>query len=166
MSIQKNLVIDVTALSAFLVVFEPRWTGIAIHEWLALALAGVLVVHVLMHWRWVAQVTKRFVGQLRGGVRLNYMVNALTFAAYAAVMLSGIMISKSVLTTFGIQGTHDMAWRALHNLSANAALALTALHFALHWKWVVYALTQLVTVPFKHGLASKTVAAQPIRKEK
>lgn len=166
MSIKKNLAIDLTALTAFLIVFEPRLTGETIHEWLALALAGTLVVHILAHWKWVVQVTKRFVGSLRVGVRLNYIVNALTFAAYVAVMLSGILISKSVLPTLGVQGAHDQAWRMLHSLAADAALILTALHFALHWKWLLHALTRIVSAPFKPLLAPRALAGQPIRKEK
>lgn len=165
MSIQKNLAIDLTALAAFLVVFEPRLTGETIHEWLALALAGTLVVHIVVHWKWVAQVTKRFAGQLRGGVRFNYIVNALTFAAYVAVMLSGILISKSVLPALGLQAAHDPAWRMLHNLAANAALAMTAVHFALHWKWVLHAVRGAVTAPFKPLFVGRALAVQPIRRE-
>lgn len=166
MSMLKNLFIDLTALAAFFIAFEPHMTGETIHEWLSVALAGVLVVHILLHWKWVVQVTKRFVQQMRASVRLNYLVNALTFLAYVAVMLSGIMISKSVLGTFGLQGVHDQAWRMLHNLSANAALYMTALHFALHWKWVLHAMRQLVTAPFKPLFARKQLAVQPIRVEK
>jgi hypothetical protein len=165
MSFLKNLLIDLAALTAFLIVFEPHMTGETIHEWLAVAPAGVLVVHILLHWKWVVQVTKRFVQQLRTSVRLNYIINALTFLAYVAVMLSGIMISKSVLPTLGLQIAHDQAWRMLHNLSANAALAMTALHFALHWKWVLHSTRQLVTAPFKPLFVRKQLAVQPIRVE-
>lgn len=159
MSILKNLCIDLTALAGFLIVFEPRLTGESWHEWLAAALAGVLVVHILVHWKWVVQVTKRFIGQMRSHVRLNYMVNALTFAAYVAVMLSGFMISKTILPALGLSLPHDQAWRMLHNLSANLALGLTALHFALHWKWVVHALA----LPFQRVFGRKQLAYQTVK---
>jgi hypothetical protein len=64
-----------------------------------------------------------------------------------AVMLSGFLISKSILATFGIQLEVSRAWRTLHSLSADLSLLLTALHFALHWNWVVTSIRRYIVNP-------------------
>lgn len=142
-----NLLIDLVILASFLIAFEPALTGIPIHEWLSLALTGVLIAHILLHWRWVVSVTVHLVRQLLHSLRLNYVIDALLFIAMVTVMFSGIMISRSILDVFGIPPSRDMFWRILHARSADAALILTACHFALHWKWVVNTFKRFVIAP-------------------
>ncbi len=52
-------------------------------------------------------------------------------------MLSGFMISKSLLPALGIQLPRSFAWRSLHDMSANLFLVLLGLHAALHWSRIV-----------------------------
>jgi hypothetical protein len=101
------------------------------------ALAGTLVVHLLLHWRWITTVTLHFFRQLFHDSRLQYVVDLLLFVSFTTVMMSGLMISRVVLPFLGIALTRNQAWLPLHDLSANATLALIAVHTALHWEWVV-----------------------------
>ncbi len=128
-------------LVGFLVAFEPNLTGISIHEWLSVALALTLILHAALHWDWVIKIAMRFLRKRSHTSRLNFAVDALPFAAFVLAMLSGILISRSVLAVLGIQLTASPTWRFLHSWSADASLILTGLHFALHWKWIVNAVT-------------------------
>ncbi|MBI5301513.1 MAG: DUF4405 domain-containing protein [Chloroflexi bacterium] len=150
-----NLLVDLSIFAAFLVAFEPKFTGVPIHEWLSLALAGALVTHLVLHWRWIVSVTTRFWHQLIHSSRLNYAVDSLAFLAFTAMLFSGIMISKSILPFLGIAGSHDVFWRWLHKTSADASLMLMALHFALHWKWTSTTLTRLVLAPVRVRLTRR-----------
>jgi hypothetical protein len=47
MSAKINLVMDSLTFIAFLVALEPGLTGVVIHEWLSLALAATLVLHII-----------------------------------------------------------------------------------------------------------------------
>ncbi|MEZ4640220.1 MAG: hypothetical protein R2856_35575 [Caldilineaceae bacterium] len=47
----------------------------AIHEWLSLGLGVGFITHVLLHWRWVYESTRRFFGKLAGQARINYILN-------------------------------------------------------------------------------------------
>ncbi len=165
MSIKMNLFLDLGILTAFLVAFEPQWTGIAIHEWLSLAFAGTLVAHVLLHWKWIVNVAARFLRQWFHSSRLNFVVDALIFGAFTSVMLSGVLISKSILPLLGLESVRDPVWRVLHARSADATLILTALHFALHWKWVLHALARYVGAPIKTLAARALGARQPTHAE-
>ncbi len=155
-----NLLIDTAALGAFLVAFEPALTGISIHEWLSLALGLTLLVHVLLHWKWVVEVLLRFFRRLWHTSRLNFLVDSLLLVAFTLLMLSGLLISRSILPTLGITSLSLPGWRFLHSWSANLSLILVGLHFALHWRWVVNTLQRHVI----HPLRGMRPAAVPVRK--
>lgn len=137
MSAKTNFWLDAAIFAGFLIAFEPGLTGIAIHEWLSLALAATLLIHLLLHWDWVAKVTIQFFKKLFHSSRLQYVVDVLLLVAMVTVMLSGILISRSILPFLGLSAAAGNTWRFLHSSSADATLLLTALHFALHWKWIV-----------------------------
>ena len=162
-----NLLIDIGIFGVFLVGANPNLTGLALHEWLGLALAGTLVVHLLLHWRWIATVTLHFFRQLIHDSRLQYVVDLALFISFTTVMMSGLMISRIVLPFLGIALTRNPAWLPLHNLSANATLALIAVHTALHWDWVVKTFKRYLVDPVAGLLHGKRLpGSAPVKVEK
>lgn len=139
-----KLLLDLGAFVAFLVVMDPRSSGIAVHEWLAVALGGTIIVHLLLNWNWLVEVTKRFFTKGLNGARTNYILNWLLFIDGIMIMVSGIMISESIVPTLGLMLPQDMAWRSLHDLSANISLLLMGIHITLHWSWIVNSFKRLV----------------------
>jgi hypothetical protein len=172
-----NLLIDLAIFAAFLVAMEPGLTGVPIHEWFALALAGATIVHLLLHWRWMVSVTRKFFHILFHNSRLQYVVDALLFVAFTVVMMTGLMISRSVLPLLHISETRNFfIWTRLHDLSANLTLFLVGLHFALHWDWVVRMSKRYLVLPKPSVLRSRpaenenqpsgaTPAARPVEIE-
>ncbi len=150
-----KLVIDVILFIAFLITMEPRSSGIAIHEWLATSLLAVVMIHLLLNWDWIIQITRRFFGKTNNQARLNYLLNWLLFMDGTVIMLSGFMISEAVLPFLGISLPRNFAWRSLHDLSANLFLLLLGLHTALHWNWVVDALKRYVVQPIGRVFSSR-----------
>jgi hypothetical protein len=140
-----NLWIDLGVFSAFLAATAPHFTGIAIHEWLGLALGAGLFTHLLLHWSWVAAVTRRFFGATTWRARLNYVLNALLFVAFTVIIVTGLMMSEEVLPLIGITAAHGGVSKMLHSLATNVTLGLTGLHVALHWPWIVNMVGRLFT---------------------
>jgi hypothetical protein len=132
-----KLLIDIAIFIGFLITMEPRASGLTVHESLATALVAVLIVHLLLNWDWIVQITRRFIGKMKSRSRINYVLNWLLFIDGSVIMLSGFMISESLLPALGIQLPHSFAWRSLHDVSANLFLLLLGLHTALHWSWIV-----------------------------
>jgi hypothetical protein len=169
MSTKTNLTLDIAIFSAFLVASNPALTGLPIHEWFGVSFAVALITHLLFHWDWIACLTKTFFKKLFYQSRLNFAVDSLLFVAMTAAMLSGLMISRNVLATFGIQLDVSRAWRSIHSLSANASLVFVALHFALHWNWVVTNIQRYITTPVSGLLqrpargTSAQMAVQPVK---
>lgn len=142
-----NLLLDAVILAAFLPALDPRLTGIAIHEWLGVAGAAAVVVHLLLHWEWIVSVTRRFLGRTSGAARLNYVVDALFFIDLVVISLSGLMVSQALLPLVGLAAPGGTVWLVAHSLSADLALVLVAVHAALHWKWIVNAVRRTVLRP-------------------
>ncbi len=170
MSTKTNLIVDSTIFAAFLVVSNPHLTGNTVHEWLALSFAGAIITHLLLHWDWLIKVGGEFFKKLFHQSRLNFVVDALFFVAMTGAMFSGLMISKSILSTLGIQLDVSRSWKSIHSLTSDASIILLGIHFALHWKWVVTNIGRYVLNPirglFQRPVTSPVLTAQPMRVEK
>ena len=128
-----EIYIDVSLLLALLLLFSPRLTGLALHEWLGLALALPLVVHLLLSWRWIRTATLRLAQGSGARARINYILNWILFVLIVIEVASGFAISEVAVPTIGIPTVNDRAWRALHNQTLNLTLLVIGLHIAMNW---------------------------------
>ena len=142
-----NLIVDGVIFLTFLIVLASHFSGIAIHEWLGISFGAAIVSHLLLHWQWIVEVTKRLFGKTSWSARANYLLNALLFITITLIILSGLMISKVALPMIGIQLAQASIWRMVHSVSANAFVGLSGLHIALHWKWIVNMVKRYVFTP-------------------
>jgi len=161
-SLKTNFWLDAFILAGFLVALQPRMTGISVHEWFTLAATATLIVHVLLHWDWIVGITKKFFSNPFHVSRLNYLVDGLLFLGVVIVITSGLVISQSVLPTFGLQIPASRSWREIHNLSSNLLLLVVALHFALHWSWVKNTFNRLLVKPFQRRVPQARSLPQPM----
>ncbi len=151
-----KLLIDIAIFIGFLITMEPRASGLTVHEWLATALLAVLIVHLLLNWDWIVQISRRLIGKMKSQSRINYILNWLLFVDGTIIMLSGFMISESLMPALGIQLPRNFAWRGLHDMSANIFLLLLGLHTALHWNWIVDAFKRYVFQPLGRVFANRS----------
>lgn len=159
-----NLWVDAALFTAVLIAFQPRLSGLAIHEWLSLSFGAGILTHLILHWRWVINVVRRFFARLPTQTRLYAVLNVALLIATLGVMVSGIMMSEVALPALGITLAGGQAWHALHALSANAIFALSMLHVIVHWKWIVNAINRYVVKPvvglFEQPATSPTAPAR------
>lgn len=158
------LFIDLVIFIAFLFAMEPRMTGEPIHEWLSIALGGTLLVHLLLHWDWIIAVGKKYFVKIWHKSRLNFLLDVLLFLAFNAIMISGLMISKTVLPLIGIEVAMGGSWKLIHSLSSEITLWLIAAHIGLHWKWIWDMFRKLVVTPVGH-LFQKQPTLIPVKVE-
>src|SRR5215213_2578063 len=123
-----NLIVDSAIFLAFLVAMAPHFSGIAVHEWLSIAFGAAIITHLLLHWQWLVEVTKRFFGKAQWAARINYILNLLLFIDITLVIFSGLMISEVALPLVGIQLAQSGSWRGIHGTTADLFLVLVGLH--------------------------------------
>src|SRR5581483_1601668 len=110
--------LDVTLLVSICALQTVRFTGLVLHEWLGLAMIGMVLSHLLLAWSWIASQTRRFFRLQSIRARVNYLLNLSLFGAVTAVIFSGVLISqKAIPALTGTKSVSDMDWRwdTLHN---------------------------------------------------
>lgn len=128
--------VDAALFAAFVLVMDVPLTGLAIHEWLGIALAIGLVVHLVQHTTWIATTTRRILTATSWRNRLNYLMMAALFVAFVSVIASGLIISEVALPWLGFATNPAPFWLWLHLAAVSTVLWLTALHIALNGKWI------------------------------
>jgi hypothetical protein len=134
--------LDVSLLVSICALQTVPLTGLVLHEWLGLALVGMILGHLLFSWSWIASHSRRFFTLQSIRARINYLLNVGLFAAVIAVIFSGILISqKAIPTLTGSKAVQDMDWRwdTLHNQFSAAVLMLVGFHLAINWEWTLAA---------------------------
>jgi uncharacterized protein DUF4405 len=128
-----NLYLDLVLVIAFAVEMEEHFTGLHNHELLGLAFGLAALIHIALHWDWVVSITKRLFSKFFHESRLNYALNLALFIDMGVVVVTGILISR----TIGLSLSHNDSIETIHRLSSALSLVIVGLHVALHWKWIV-----------------------------
>jgi hypothetical protein len=153
MGFRGRLAIDVVGLLGYIAASNIPLTGIAIHEWLSVALAVLFAVHAAVNLDWTIRVFKRFLKRLASLSRTNLVIDIALFAMFVAVMLSGLLVSHSIVPILGLSVPMGPTWKVLHSLTAKFLLLIVGLHVGLHWRWFVKAIGRLAAKPATEPLS-------------
>ena len=132
-----NLFLDIGLALAFVVELERHFTGLRNHELIGVALGIALLTHIVLHWKWVWNITKTFFRNLFHSSRLSYILNAVLLADMGVIIVTGILISETLGLNLGIARDAQMTFKSLHVLASNFSLLLVGTHVAIHWKWIL-----------------------------
>ncbi|MDO4575499.1 MAG: DUF4405 domain-containing protein [Planctomycetia bacterium] len=133
----KRFPLDGILLMLLVAVALHKLTGDAIHEWVSLVFAAFLIGHLLVNWDLIFGVGKRlFAKGPSASARFNFVWNLLLYTAMGVVMLSGILISRSVLPSLGIALENDPFMSYIHKRSIFVLYAMLGVHFGMHWDWI------------------------------
>lgn len=135
-----RFVLDTSLLVVFVVAMNTDLTGIPLHEWLSVVVAAAIVWHLLTEWNWTVGVIARFIGKIQALSRVNLVIDILLFVGFVLVMLSGFLVSESIVPLLGLSVPFGPTWRVVRALSADATLLMLGVHIGLHWRWIAKAL--------------------------
>ena len=71
--------LDVTLLVSVCALQTVRFTGLVLHEWLGLAMVGMVFAHLLFSWSWIASLSRRLFAVQSARARINYLLNLSLF---------------------------------------------------------------------------------------
>jgi cytochrome b561 len=145
--VRLNWWLDLALFAVLMLSLAPGLTGLALHEWLGLSLAGSALFHLLLHWQWITSVLKCFLNGTTWAARLSFALNLALFVTFTVVVFTGILISREALPLFGLALHGGRAWESLHHQAADLLLFVAGLHVAVHWKWILNALKRYMLSP-------------------
>lgn len=148
-------IVNGIAVFALLLVFLPDLTGFSLHEWIGLAIAGVLLVHFFQHLDWVVKTTQRLTS-LKWKVFSRYLVDGVLALGFAAITLTGLVISSLLMLPL----VNYETWRLVHVIASYATAILLVVKLAMHWEMIAKQIKDLVAI----DTATMTPAQQDRRK--
>jgi fucose 4-O-acetylase-like acetyltransferase len=125
-----------------------RRQWVDIHNWVGLAMLLGIIIHLVLHWRWINCVLDRFMGKLARQARINFSLDMALFSAFAVTGLSGL-VPWLILPQGGFQGGRNPfynatfygltrhQWNDIHLWVSLVMMSIIAVHLALHWRWIV-----------------------------
>ncbi|MFZ5822141.1 MAG: DUF4405 domain-containing protein [Chloroflexota bacterium] len=122
----KNFWLDASLLLLFHAVFASAYFGKSIHPWLGGGVAMMVFIHLELHWDWIKSIVQRFFKPMPIKVRLKTILNALMFADFMLLGMSGFIVANIYAPNV----------TRFHNTSMYVFIGLLLLHLALNWKWV------------------------------
>jgi hypothetical protein len=146
-----------------------RHTWDDLHTWGGIVMIAVAIIHLILHWPWVVNMTRRAYKDLTGingkmnwRGRLNLLLNVVVGISFLMAAASGIYFlffpggnwaadPMIVLTR--------LTWDLIHTWSGIVLFAAALIHFAIHWRWVV---NVTVNISQKLALASRLVQSKPV----
>jgi hypothetical protein len=123
--------------------FFPDLTGLELHQWLGVAVAGLAAWHLMTHWKWILAVTRRFFSGTAFQARLFYILDAGVLLGFWMILITGLMIS----TWLDLPLYDFAAWTHIHRMVSVFTLLLVVIKIVLHWRWVAIAFRRYVPSP-------------------
>lgn len=124
---------DIAMLVVIVALGSLRFTGVPWHEYLSLALAGAVFLHLLRQRRWVVSNLTRLGALPTWRARVNLLLSVLMFVTLVSVTASGLFASKVVWIHEAMSADVFMRWHELHGYTGTWLQWLAALHVAVNW---------------------------------
>lgn len=138
-----KLLLDLVMLIVFSLLLWKNNFGIAFHEIAGLAILTVFLLHILLNWRWVCQVTKHFFSKnMTPLVRIEWILNVALVICFLCIGVSGALMSR-VVFHFSVGGN----WKTLHYFCSALALIFVGIHLGLHLTMIGKVLHQRLHLP-------------------
>lgn len=122
------------------VVIFSRTAWDLIHTWGGTLMIMAALIHIVIHWNWIAGTTGRIwrviTGKQNGfGIRLTYniLLDATLAISFLVCSISGVYF---MFNTAGGPSINKTTWDMIHTWSGVIFTLTAILHIVLHWKWI------------------------------
>jgi len=130
----------------------PRNTWISIHNWTSVVLFCIVMIHIVLHWSWIVETTKRITSNFRrstGKIFELYGAVMILFGLFVFECLSGLVLwlalPRGALDYSNMTQGNGRAflalqrsvWVNLHAWIAVLIVSIIIVHLILNWNWAV-----------------------------
>jgi len=129
-------------------VLFQRETWDDLHTWFGIVMIVAAAVHIVIHWNWIINMTKRVIQELtskerrfNGRSRFNVGINMVIGLSFLITVISGVCL---LFLPGGVHGGTDpvflfnrTTWGLIHTWVGIVMIDAAILHFSIHWGWVL-----------------------------
>lgn len=158
-------------LFVFMGLTKEMWT--TIHNWAGVTMLAGALIHILLHWKWITSVAKRYFKRLAKQARLNFSLDFFLLIAFILVNLSGL-VAWLAIGQGGYQGGRNPRfnatamglsrheWNDIHLYSSLAIIVILISHIIIHWKWIIFMLRRYTNQAIERFDLGKSQKAFPV----
>ncbi len=143
-----HLLIDAFLLVSFILLNNMRSTGKSLHEILGVAIGVSILVHLILHWKMIVGYFKKTFKKPEFISILRLVVNIALCASLFVIIITGLLMSHTLLPSLGIQVRHaGREIEMVHKQITHYAIYILGLHLLLQWKWYAVVVKRLIINP-------------------
>lgn len=121
--------VDIAMTVVIILLLSSQVTGQTAHEWIGIAMAFLVIVHIILNRRWYKNLFK---GKYKGLRILQTIVNLALLVCFVVTAISGMVMSEKAVP-FLRQGQLVSRARELHLGFSHWTFVLVSAHLGLHW---------------------------------
>ena len=151
-------------------VLFSRQTWDDLHTWGGVVMIAAALIHLMIHWSWVVNMTRRIwrelTGQgtsMNGRGRWNLLLNIGVAVSFVLTAVSGVYF----LFVPGGRWAADplflftrATWDLLHTWAGVALISVALIHFVIHWKWVTKVSHKMIAMAFPSQRVAQPVSVE------
>lgn len=130
---KKNWWIDALLFISFMVTFLLDLTGLELHQWVGILAGLFIIVHYILHRKWIFTIVENFLGRTTWRARICFLIDFGLILGFVVIIFTGVIMSTWLDLNLG----NYEAWRVLHYWASIATLQVVLLKIILHWDWII-----------------------------
>ncbi|PKM76474.1 MAG: hypothetical protein CVU90_12435 [Firmicutes bacterium HGW-Firmicutes-15] len=137
-----KIILDIVMMILFLIMIDPKNTGMTLHEVLGLSVAALFTFHIILNWSWVKSISKNLFNPiLKTKPKLFYVTNVVSFISVMTIIATGIEISQVLFVSESAGISHSFV--TVHKWVSYFCLGLFGVHIIMHWRFIINAMLKL-----------------------
>jgi len=140
-----KIIFDIILAVLLIILMIYSLTGAYWHEILGLVFAGLFVIHILYNIPLLKRTCPKLFTKSGRSITVKYILDLALLFFMMLTILSGILISKFVLTSDPFTAYDIPLWTWIHSWSAYLTLIIISVHIGLHWKMAM----AVISRPFR-----------------
>ena len=140
-----KITLDIVMAILLVLLYNANVISLNFHEIGGLFICFLFLIHKILNWKWIAKISRNLLSNtIPLKTKFSYILNLLLLVTFALILVSGILISKTVFTGISAQSP---VWKTVHYTAAAAALVFTGAHIGLHLRFITGMLRKVVKIP-------------------
>lgn len=123
-----KILIDVLLFIFTILLFDIELIGNLNHEILGIAISILILIHIILNFKWIKQVTKNF-KKVNSKTKVMYVVDVFTMLIYLGAIICGIMISDKI---FNFHMGSNLYMMLSHLIFGRLAIIIMFVHLGMH----------------------------------